>query len=111
MLLSEEPVAPPTGRSRAFSDKEPLRTPVEDGPVTFAGALDPAGSPRGLSLEGDRDRDEGMFFRPACSPGLADRTLLASTAWDPELFRTGRTDGCWALRATLLIRLSSVWPS
>lgn len=112
MLLGEDPSAASRGRSSdPPGDSAPFLTAGEGGEVTPAGVLVPGASPRGLTLEGDRDREEGMFFGPACSPDRADRTLLAAETWGPALFTAGRTSGCRALRDTWLIRLSSVWAS
>lgn len=62
--------------------------------MTLAGSLDPAGSLRGATLEEGRDREAGIVFRPACSPGLAARTRRAATAWGPAVLATGRMEGC-----------------
>lgn len=44
------------------------------------GAFAPEVSPRGLTREVGRDREEGMFFGTACPTDPADRALLAATA-------------------------------
>lgn len=111
MPRSAGPADLPEGPAAEPPERGPFLTAGEEGPTALAGARDEEAPPRGLRLEDDKDREAGMFFGAARSPDLADRTLLASRAWGPARFRAGRTAGCWALRATLLIRPSSLWPS
>ena len=80
MLRSEEPVDTPAGRPPDPSEREPLRTDGRDGSALLAGTFAPEVSPRGLTREVDRDREEGMLFGTACPADPADSALLAATA-------------------------------